>query len=331
MNKYKVLKNQEFEFGEYKLIPIRFEDRFQIMKWRNEQIYHLRQIELLTEEKQNSYFENVISKLFDLEKPDQILFSFLKNEKIVGYGGLVHINWIDRNAEISFIIDTSLEKDFFNEFWSIYLKLIEKVAFYEFNLHKIFTYAFDLRPHLYITLESNDFKLDAILKDHCFFNNQYKDVRIHRKIGFSFERCSENHIAITHAWACNPIVRKYSFNSHKITIDEHTQWFLKSINNQNIDYYIFNFNQSPVGSFKVDKLNNEVGMISFLIDPKWHSQGLGKQIIKLGIYQIQQSDKNYHYLHAKVLPENLASVKIFEKLNFEKNELEDYFLFILKL
>jgi cytochrome b involved in lipid metabolism len=34
------------------------------MKWRNEQMYHLRQSKALTPQEQDYYFENVISKLF---------------------------------------------------------------------------------------------------------------------------------------------------------------------------------------------------------------------------------------------------------------------------
>ncbi|MDP5048190.1 MAG: hypothetical protein NWQ39_07260, partial [Saprospiraceae bacterium] len=82
MNKFKCLTQQEFSNGEYKLIPIRFEDRYEIMKWRNEQIYHLRQKVPLTIEQQDVYFEKVVAKLFDQEQPNQILFSFLKNEEL---------------------------------------------------------------------------------------------------------------------------------------------------------------------------------------------------------------------------------------------------------
>ena len=40
MRLYTVLNKQVFQKGDYRLIPIRFEDRHSIMKWRNEQIYH---------------------------------------------------------------------------------------------------------------------------------------------------------------------------------------------------------------------------------------------------------------------------------------------------
>ena len=77
MPPYKCLQKQQFSLGDFSLVPIRYEDRFLIMKWRNEQIYHLRQARPLTEENQQRYFDNVVAKLYDNPKPDQILFSYL--------------------------------------------------------------------------------------------------------------------------------------------------------------------------------------------------------------------------------------------------------------
>ena len=182
MRAYKCLNQQVFESGEYKLVPIRHDDRYKIMKWRNEQLYHLRQSEPLTREKQDHYFNEVISQLFEQDTPDQILFSFLKNEKCIGYGGLVHINWIDKNAEVSFVMNTSLEEKSFLLNWQTYASLIEQVAFNGLGFQKIFVYAFDLRPHLYDALENCGYFLDARLKSHCFFQGEFKDVVIYSKL-----------------------------------------------------------------------------------------------------------------------------------------------------
>jgi RimJ/RimL family protein N-acetyltransferase len=182
MRNYKCLSENRFEANGFQLLPLRDEDKYAILEIRNEQIYHLRQAELLTIEKQEDYFKNVISKLFEQEKPTQILFSVLKDNEFVGYGGLVHINWIDKNAEISFIMKTALEADNFEKIWINYLKLLEKVAFEELKLHKIFTHAFDLRPHLYAMLEKASFHEEARFKEHCFFDGKFIDVVIHSKI-----------------------------------------------------------------------------------------------------------------------------------------------------
>ena len=165
MNTYKALNKQIFTLNGYSLVPIRFEDRYDILKWRNEQIYHLRQVKPLTKVEQDTYFENVVAKLFEQDQPSQILFSFLEDGLCIGYGGLVHINYIDKHAEISFIMDTVLEKDRFFEIWVNYLKLIEGLAFNSMNFHKIYTYAFDLRPQLFKVLENSGFSIDKRLKN----------------------------------------------------------------------------------------------------------------------------------------------------------------------
>ncbi|KYG82851.1 GNAT family N-acetyltransferase [Roseivirga echinicomitans] len=179
---YKVLTTQVFAHGEYSIVPIRDQDRYDIMQWRNEQIYHLRQAEPLTKERQDAYFDNVISSLFEQEKPHQILFSFLKKGECIGYGGLVHINWQDKHAEISFIMNTELEENFFVSNWKMFLTLIESVAFRELNLNKIVTYAFDLRPQIYTIFEQCGFKEEARLKEHVFYNGHFINVVIHGKL-----------------------------------------------------------------------------------------------------------------------------------------------------
>ena len=182
MNKYKILKHQVQKKDEFSIVPIRMKDRISIMNWRNEQLYHLRQKQKLTKKEQDYYFKNVVSNLFNNPKPKQILFSFLHKETLVGYGGLVHINWIDKNAEISFVMDTKLEKKYFLINWCVFLNLIEYVAFNDLMFHKIYTYAYDLRPRIYEALEKSNFYREAVLKDHCNFNNKFIDVIIHSKI-----------------------------------------------------------------------------------------------------------------------------------------------------
>lgn len=179
---YRCLKQQTYHKDNFSITPLRDEDRFLIMQWRNEQLYHLRQQQPLTEETQEKYFNTVVAGLFDQEHPGQVLFSYLENGTCIGYGGLVHINWKDRYAEISFIMNTALEQDFFEQHWITFLSLLEQPAFNGMNLHKIFTYAFDLRPHLYRAVEKAGFIEEARLKEHCFFEGKFIDVVIHSKI-----------------------------------------------------------------------------------------------------------------------------------------------------
>ena len=176
------MSKQIYSLNEYQIVPIRDKDKYHIMKWRNEQIYHLRQSNPLTKEIQDEYFSNIISNLFKKEFPDQLLFSYLENGICIGYGGVVHINWIDKNAEISFIINTDLEYEYFQKHWTIFLSLIEELSFKSLSLHKIFIFAFDLRVKLYEVLERSSYFKEARLKEHTYFNENFIDVLIYSKL-----------------------------------------------------------------------------------------------------------------------------------------------------
>lgn len=319
MNTYKALNKQVFSNGSYSLVPIRFEDRYDIMKWRNEQIYHLRQARPLTKEDQDAYFENVVAKLFDQEQPNQILFSFLEDGVCIGYGGLVHINWIDKNAEISFIMDTRLEEDRFQEIWKSYLKLIEEVAFNELSLHKIFTYAFDLRPNLYKVLSYAGFSEDARLREHAIFEDKAIDVLIHSKIDQNIQLvlANINDVEITYKWASDEKIRQFSFNKGGILFEEHKRWFTAKILESNCLYYIMKRGAEKIGSIRIDySEESNIGLISYLIGSDFHGMGHGTKLLQL-IEELVLVKFEILHLQGLVMKSNYASVQIFNKLGYD--------------
>lgn len=322
---YKVLKKQVFSTGEFSIVPIRKYDRYQIMKWRNEQIFHLRQNKSLTKEEQDLYFKNVVARLFNQNTPDQLLFSFLKHENCIGYGGLVHINWADKNAEISFIMETALEKEHFTFLWQTYLRLIEKVAFEELKLHKIFTWAFDLRPKLFTSIEDVGFEREAVLNQHVFLEGSFKDVIIHSKIINRpwLREATIFDTELTFKWASNEQVRQYSFNSNPIAFAEHQKWFANKIESKNCYYLILEDTKNKFGSIRFEFDQSENVTISYLIDPVFHGKGYGKLILEMGLNKLQSKGLSNLNIIGFVKSENIASIKIFEKLSFRLTENEN--------
>jgi RimJ/RimL family protein N-acetyltransferase len=318
---YKCLTKNVFRKDGFKIIPIRFQDRMDVMKWRNEQIHHLRQDKPISVAVQNSYFENVVAKLFDEDKPSQILFSFLENDICIGYGGLVHINWSDKNAEISFVMNTNLENEFFKLYWVQYLGLIEQLAFKELCFHKIFTFAFDVRPILYHALESVGFVKEAVLEEHCFFDGKYRDVIIHSKKNKDrLELClaTIDDAQLLFDWANDKIVRFNSLVTGTILWEDHLKWFNNKLHSQSKIYLLFRDN-IPVGQIRFDFIN-EFWIIDYSIDEKHRGKGFGKKILELAIRKFNVGD----ILKAIVKNENVSSLKIFQKLGFERSKEPDY-------
>ncbi len=314
MNYYRCLKEQIFEIDNYKIVPIRFEDRFDIMKWRNEQIFHLRQQKTLTREDQDQYFKTTVTNLFTQERPDQILFSYLENNICIGYGGLVHINWIDKHAEISFVMKTALEEISFEIHWKRFLHLQEVVAFKELHLHKIFTYAFDLRQNLYKALLSAGYKEEARLKEHCFFNGKFIDVLIHSKIGTGiiFREVVVQDAKILYNWVNEKEVRNNSLISKPIKWEDHLAWLKNKIENINSKIFIFFNEQEPVGQVRLD-LDDNYWTIDFSVSTSFRGRGYGKFILQK-IIETGEFEK----FKAVVKTTNIGSIKVFRKLGFEE-------------
>jgi RimJ/RimL family protein N-acetyltransferase len=315
--KYRCLKNNIFEDGDYKLIPIRFKDRIDIMNWRNEQMYHLRQSEKLTIQNQDKYFNEVVSKLFYEDSPNQILFSFLKNDKLIGYGGLVHINWIDKNAEISFIMNTELQNSNFEKIWSIFLKLIEKTAFHNLNFKSIYTYAFDLRPNLYPVLEKNGLKLKSRLKNHLTTKGEKIDVLIHEKINPSYlgiRNALKADVDLIFKWSNDDLVRDQSFNTEKIIYEDHVKWFNEKLNDTNNLFFIVELNSLPIGLVRFHLQEDNV-VIGILIDENYRGKNLSVPTLILGCEEYFKVYKKP--IIAFIKKTNFVSVRLFKKAGFE--------------
>jgi RimJ/RimL family protein N-acetyltransferase len=180
--KYIAVEKPFYELGDVKIVPIRFEDREPIRTWRNEQIKYLRQIKELSENEQEDYFRSVVYPLFNQKEPKQILWSILRSEDLIGYGGLVHIDWESRNAEISFLLKPELNYgESYHLLFEKYLQMIELVA-KDIKLHKIYSYGYVIEQFRFEPLIKQNFRLEAKLKKHKRIENAFHSVLIYSKI-----------------------------------------------------------------------------------------------------------------------------------------------------
>jgi len=179
---YKCLKKNEFEDQDgYQIVAIRPDDKEQIRLWRNSQLDILRQSAPLTQEDQKSYFDQIVIPSFSQENPAQILFSFLFQGTLIGYGGITHINWKAKRGEVSFLLDPKIEEgsNQFTSCFSHFLTLLIQVAFSDLGFNKLEAEVFEFRPQVPNILEEFGFQLEAKLKDHEFKANKLIDSLIY--------------------------------------------------------------------------------------------------------------------------------------------------------
>lgn len=314
---YKILKTNSFVLDDYSIVPIRYKDRMNIMKWRNEQMYHLRQSQPLTKQSQEDYFRSTVLALFNQDEPDQLLFSYLKKGDCIGYGGLVHISKEYSSAEVSFIMKTELETNEFEKHWTNFIKLISILAFQELKLKKIFTYAYDLRPHLYSILENNRFELKSRLKDQIEIEGKQVDVLIHERLNPSYllklRVVSKDDVSMIYDWSNDSLVRSQSFNQEPILFKNHKEWFENKLNNKDSLLIVNEFQNVPAGLVRFD-VQKDHAIIGILISQNFRGKGLATEmLIKSSQFYFNEFDKP---IWAFIRETNRASIRSFERAGY---------------
>lgn len=305
-NKYRLIKIVSCSNEQYNIKAIRIEDRYRIMKWRNDQIFHLRQKKPLTKKEQDKYFDNIVRKSFLYKYPKQFLFSFFDDGIMVGYGGLVHLDWRKKSAEISFLICTERNQSYFSIYWNIFLELIEQIAFKELNLECIFTYSFELRPELYPVLNKREFYLKKRIGNDIVKDGKLVDSLIHIKWKniINVRKATIDDKNLLFKWVNESRSRKNSINSNQITWKEHSNWYDNKLSDKRTQIFIFKF-ENPVGVLRLEEKRG-VLKISFNVCKKERGKGIGDRIIHWVVHTYKHRD-----LLAEVRKDNIPSKKIF--------------------
>jgi RimJ/RimL family protein N-acetyltransferase len=286
-------------------------------------MYHLRQKEALTEGQQETYFKEVVAKLFESEQPTQYLFSYVRGEECMGYGGLVHINYEKSSAELSFIMNTELEAEEFRFHWTNYIQLIEEIAFTTLKLNRIFTYAYNLRPHLYPILEDRGFLRERLIPNALIADGKSIPAIIHSKWNAKLRKATLLDNDLTFQWAQDPTVRRYAFTQNEITKEGHEAWFKNKLADPLCEYFILETSEgNPLGSFRIDyNSSTSTGLISYLIAPEFHGKGWGIAMLVLG--EVAARQIGLSGLIGEVIPENSSSCAIFVKLGYDAEVISD--------
>ena len=189
MNKYECFPIGSLSFNEYSVVPLREEDVYSIMNWRNAQIDILRQKKFLTSEDQKKYYTEIISPSFKKVFPNQLLFSYLYKGSCIGYGGLVHISWEDRRAELSFVVDDkrASDKNIYKQDFETFLNLMKYAAFEIIKFNRIFTETYSIREFHINIIESSGFLFEGQLREHVIINNKKCHSLIHGIIHSDYE------------------------------------------------------------------------------------------------------------------------------------------------
>jgi len=185
------------------------------------------------------------------------------------------------------------------------------------HFRSIFTYAYDLRPNLYIALEKAGFKETKRIKDFIEINNEWKDVVIHT---FFFDHLKMRQATLAdtdlyYKWANDPLVRNNSYQKEAIDYHQHVNWFTQKLNSPDCFFYLFlNEENDPAGQVRIDKSGDEV-IIGISIDEKFRGKGLGIEMLERSCNDYLEKFPGKEIV-AYIKEENTASINQFTKAGF---------------
>lgn len=140
---------------------------------------------------------------------------------------------------------------------------------------------------------------------------------------YYLRKANKSDLETTFRWANDEEVRKNSFHSEAISLEEHTRWFLRKITEEAVDYFIYGTEETPIGQIRLD-YTGTMGVISYSIDQAYRRQGHGDRMLRLVEQEVKRIRKNITCLEAEVKQSNLGSMRRFQKLGYEEERIVRY-------
>jgi len=178
---YACMPHPRLEAGGLWVAAVQPDDIQAIRGWRNAQMEVLRQSRPISPAQQEAYFAERIWPSLGAAQPSEILLSYRDGERLIGYGGLVHIAWEHRRAEVSFLLDPVFlsPPESYGRYFGVFLGLMQRLAFADLGLERLFTETYALRTHHIAVLETAGFRREGVLRRQVRIAGRAVDSLIH--------------------------------------------------------------------------------------------------------------------------------------------------------
>jgi len=133
-------------------------------------------------------------------------------------------------------------------------------------------------------------------------------------------------------WRNDEISRLNSGNLSEIAWEVHETWFSSRLAKQSAEPFIlFCKGDKSIGVVRYDLALDCPNRfeVSLLVNPEYRKLGFGKQILLASFTELNGLPPKYS-LTARILPENLASIRIFTECGFSFMEQREKFLIFEK-
>lgn len=107
-------------------------------------------------------------------------------------------------------------------------------------------------------------------------------------------------------------VRRFSFNSEKISLENHKKWFNNILEDNLVNFYVLEYKNDLIGQLRLD-FDEVYPVISISLNKKYRGFGLSKILLAKGLDLIDGK------VIAYIKKENIRSISFFKSMGFKKD------------
>jgi UDP-2,4-diacetamido-2,4,6-trideoxy-beta-L-altropyranose hydrolase len=125
------------------------------------------------------------------------------------------------------------------------------------------------------------------------------------------------------SWRNDPEIYRYLFNAAPIAATVHEQWLAKATVDPSVLFLIANYDGRDAGTIRFDFSDSfSVAEVGIYLAPEWHGKGLGSSLLAEAEEVAKTQFVGLKRIVAKVLPDNLASEKMFARTGYQKKFIQ---------
>lgn len=112
--------------------------------------------------------------------------------------------------------------------------------------------------------------------------------------------------------------RRYSLDQKIINQEEHVNWLTEILSDSKMFLLIAESDKKPLGVMRYDIIGS-TATVSIYLKPGEAGKGIGSAILQNGCIWLRQQVPSVEIVEAKILSDNIASIKAFEKTGFKQS------------
>ena len=166
------------------LAPVEVDDLETIRSWRNNPNIqkYLREYRLFSKTQKVEWYNSIVTN----NKFEMFLIRDNQTCEAVGVSGLTYIDWVNRHADLH--IYTGKQELWIDDLYCPNaMKLMLNYAFKSLNLNKVWAEIYEIDSKKIDFFKRNNFKVDATLREHYYYNGKYYNSHILSLLKHNYE------------------------------------------------------------------------------------------------------------------------------------------------